>query len=429
MIDIIPASNLDAEAALLGALLVDSDLIPEIAVKPSDFYGMVNELIFTAITTLNDAGKPVEKYAVAEELQRRKILEKCGGLSYLNSLMDSVQTSASARHYATVISEKSLLRGLVDAGKRIYEIGLNGEADVQDSIAQAESALASVLTGRVGIDRGQTLAEAISILYREIDKTVEHKGRIGFTTPWPKLDTFLGGTFPGEMIVWAAAPAQGKSIAVSQLALHTAEKHGQVAMLALEMGTADTVRRMVGKEAEVSSRRIRSGDLNSYHYDRIGDAMNKLNPLPMRIFDRFPKKSVADLRRALTLMAHDGPISAVVVDHANFLADANENTRATKHERLDRTYQALLGLASEFSCVMHVVQHLNREGMKGRPNLEHLRDGGNLEGHAHVVVFPYRPEIETRPDYGQFIIAKNRDGETGDIHMTFDGAKLEWREA
>jgi replicative DNA helicase len=429
VIDAIQPANLDAERALLGALLVDRGLIPEtvVTLKASDFYGHIHEILFDVICKLNTAGKPSEKYAVAEELQRRNALEKCGGLSYLNSLMDSVQTTESARYYATIIREKALLRRLAVAGRNIYELGLNGHADVLDTIASAQRELSAALLGNVGTDRGQTLAEAVDDVIREIDAGFGKSG--GMTTPWPKLDKFMGLLFPGEMCVWAAAPAMGKSIAVSQLALHIAEVFGQVAFLALEMGTSDTVRRMVGKESEVSSRRIRSGDLKPYHYDRIAAAKDKLSPLPIRIFNRFPKKSVADLRRALTLMAQDGPISAVVVDHANFLADANADTRSSKHERLDRVYQELLGIASEFSCVMHVVQHLNRDGMKGRPSLENLRDGGNLEGHAHVVVLPYRPEIETRPEYGQFIIAKNRDGESGPIDMVFNGAALKWSEA
>lgn len=420
--------SVDSERTVLGAMLVDRELIAEMTatLKAADFYAFVHVDIFEAIRSLFDAGNPTEKFAVAQVLKQRNLLEKCGGISYLNALMDTVQTSASARYYAKLIREKAVLRRLVLAGKKIYELGLNGEADVSEAVAQAERELAGALSGIANTDRGQTLQEALLDVWREIDSTVAGKGKARMTTPWPRVDGHTGGAFPGEMVVCAAAPGMGKSIAVAQIALHGAQHHGQVALFALEMGTLDTVRRMLGKEAGVSSRRIRAGDLNPYQYDRIAGAMETLGALPITIFNKFPRKSVADLRRGLLLMSQRDPVRSVIVDHANFLSDANADSKLSKHERLDRLYQELLMIAAEFQCVMYVVQHLNREGMKGRPSLDNLRDGGNLEGHAHAVIFPYRASLDQ--EYGEFIIAKNRDGKAGTVAMEFDGRRLEWRE-
>ena len=190
----------------------------------------------------------------------------------------------------------------------------------------------------------------------------------------------------------AGGPGSGKSLAAGQLAEHVSLRHGPVALFALEMGTADTRRRMLAKLARISTRRLRSGAIRDTDWERISIALGTLAKMPIRIFDRVPRKGTRELRRGLQHMAATNPPRLVIVDHANFLSDAViSDGRSSKHDRLDRMYQELLAIASEFNVVMLLVQHLNREGMMGVPTLAHLRDGGNLEGHAHIVIFAYRP--------------------------------------
>lgn len=423
--------NLEAEGAVLGAMLMDREIVAAVLarIRTEDFYAPAHAPIFAAISRLFDAAKPTDKIAVCEELARVDRLNYCGGPSYLSSLMQTVQTVQSAEHYATIIAEKAVLRRVFNAAVKIQKQALGGEVDVTATLAEIEAEFFKAVSGSFSADLGMSLLDAARSVWNEVDSAVSGTRQPGISSPWPDLDLATGRTFGGEFVVWAAAPQMGKSIAVGQNAIHIAIHDGAVALFALEMGIRKTVRRMLGKEANITSRNLRLGKVYGSDWERLGAAMDKLGRLPVRIFDRTPRKSVSDVRRALLRMSAVEPVKAVFIDHANFLAEAKSSGRMSKTEALDEVYKALLEIASEFDCVMHVVQHLNREGMKGEPNLENLRDGGNLEGHADIVIFPYRPNIAGDPTTGEFIIAKNRDQELRRIGMYFDGARQEWREA
>lgn len=431
-LDRIPPHNLEAEMALLGSLLVDREYIALVApiVKASDFYAHVHETIYGALLELHDTDKPTDKISVAEALRTRDQLDKVGGLSYLSSLMDSVQTAGSAVYYARVIAEKSQLRRLIHVAGQISMLGYEAEEDVAGATLQAEALLRGAIADSAVIDTGTPLLEAVLATYRELDAAAMNAKPVGITTPWPHLDSAIGRFYPGEMPAIAGAPGSGKSIAVTQLAEHIAANHGAVALFALEMGMAATVRRMLAKRAGVSTRHLRSGKLIGKEWERLSEAMGALSTMPLRIFDRVPRKGTHELRRGLQHMALTAPAVGCIVDHANFLTDAAiGDARSSKHDRLDRMYQELLAIATEFNVLMVLVQHLNRDGMTGTPTLANLRDGGNLEGHAHAVIFTHRPDPQNDPRRGQFIVAKSRESRTGVLEMTFDPDHLCWREA
>lgn len=417
--------SLEAETTLLGAMMLDGSVAEHAlaTVTAEDFYAHVHGAIFAAIAKLHDANQPTDFLAVATALGPAK-LKSCGGASYLRSLYDTVQTASSAAYYAQLIAEKATLRRMIAAAGAIAESAYEGEADVAGAIATAEAALRSAVMRTAQADIGESLDVAGARIYRQlIDGS---SSRPGLSSPWPSFDRATGLTFGGEMVVWAAAPGVGKSIAVAQLAMHVAQRHGAVAFFALEMGTAGTMRRLLARAAGIASRRIRLGDLRGDEHERFAAAYETVRTVPVTLFDRTPRRSVTDVRRCVRRIASDAPLMAVVVDHANFLADATAQGRASKHERLDAVYQGLLEIAGEFDCVMHVVQHFSREGASGEPGLHHLRDGGNLEGHANIVVFPMRRDMAREPEIGEFVIAKNRESELCRLPMRFDGFRQEW---
>ncbi len=430
--DRVPPSSVEAEMALLGALLVDREIVPLIApiVKPSDFYAHVHDTIFATILALYDRSEPLDKISLASELRTRGTLEKVGGLSYLSQLMDTVQTAASATYYARIVAEKATLRRLISAGGTIASAAFAGEDDVASAIARAESALQAAIGGSASLDVGAEMSAALGAAWRELSEAQASRVQIGLSTSIAPLDAHTGRLQRGELVVLAGAPGSGKSMLVWQLA-ESCARVAPVAFFALEMGTQDTIRRAIARRSRIATRRLRTGAVRGQEWDRIGESLADLGRLQLRIFDRVPRKSVRDLRRGLQYMQSQGQAAKlVVVDHANFLADAViSDGRSSKHDRLDRMYQELLALASEFDLVMLLVQHLNRDGMQGVPTLAHLRDGGNLEGHAHIAMFVHRPDPTHAPDRGQLILAKNRDGRPGMIEMVFDAEHLEWRPA
>jgi replicative DNA helicase len=431
-VDRIPPHSLEGEAALLGSMMVADDLIPIVlsTVGAGDFYAHVHQPIFEAISFLASAQRPVDLLTVAEELRTRNQLEKCGNVAYLRSLLDTVQSASTAEYWAKIVAEKATLRRLISAGQKIYDLGFNGEEDVDSALTAAMAQVNNAVTSGRRDKSGQHISTVLLEVYDELSDAFTSKTSPALSSPWPTLDRTTGGTFGGELCAWAAAPQVGKSIALAQLAVWIATHHGTVALFPLEMGNKDTTRRLLGKYAKVTNRKMRTGQLESYDWDRIGVGMAELQGLPIWQFDRTPRKTVNDVRLAVMRLSQDQPVKAVVIDHANFLADATDyGSKMSKHERLDRVYQELLSIASEFNCVMHVVQHLNRAGMDSEPSLANLRDGGNLEGHATVVVFPYRPNIEQDPTRAEFIVAKNRNNPLNRIPMYFDGAAQEWSES
>jgi replicative DNA helicase len=435
-IDRIPPSSLEAEQAVLGSLLVDREMLE--AVRPlldsRHFYSVIHALIYTAILRLADRGSPFDKITLAEDLRARGELEKVGGIVALTTLMDTVPTAASAEFYARIVREKAVLRGLISAGTKISQLGYESEDDVPFALGEADRYLrALVERGPVRVVESELTGVVASRLFDAMDAAIDPTfcgvaGEKAQQTPWAAVNESTGGFYPGELVAWPSAPAMGKSGAVSTLASFLAGRYGGVGIFPLEMGKENTTRRLIAMHSCVTTRRQRlATDLRPADFERIGAAVGWLRALPLYIFER-RHKSLADIRQALKAhAATDSPLRAIVIDHVNFLLEANESReRSTKHERLDRVYRELLDLAEEFRVVVHAVQHVNREGMKGRPTLADIRDGGNIEGHAHAIIFPFRAhptgsDVERRE--AEFIIAKVRDGEPQTCPMQFLG----WR--
>jgi replicative DNA helicase len=429
-LDRVPPHNIEAEMALLGSVLIDRTIVPIVAqhLDGPVFYAHIHETLWQTILRLYDADQPIDKISVAEELRRRDALERIGGLPYLNLLMDSVQTAASAEYYAKIVREKAILRELIAAGRKIIELAYDGEEDVVAAVDAAEQLVRDAGGGVAAADVGITASEAAFRIWKEFDAAAAGPKTSGMRTPWKAINAITGGFFPGEMCIWPAAAKMGKSSALNTLAHYTAEEEGLVLYFALEMGWRNTIRRLIATVGNIEARLIRKGELNRFETDRFGEGMEAIASLRLRCFNR--RKSVADIRRIARRLHHDEPVKAIIVDHVGFLSDVTRRPRGVSmNEALNLAYIELLELAEELGCVVHAVAHINREGMKrGEPRLEDIRDGGNPEGHAHVIIAPYRPDPINDPTSGKFIILANREGGTGAIDMSFEGKRNLWRE-
>ena len=432
-VDRIPPNNLEAEMAVLGSVLVDRASLNVVdgLVRANDFYALVHETIFAEMLELARAGKPIDKITLAERLRDRGHLELVGGVPYLNSLMDTVPTAASASYYATIVREKAQLRALIHVGGEIARLGFDGEIDADRAVSDAATALRNA-TDRAGASTGGiSLVSALRTRYESLTKlaygvAVDDSQK----TPWAGVNALVGGFRPGELVVWPSAPKMGKSAALTMLADFIAAHYGAVAMFALEMGVDASTMRLLALYSGISARAQRAGELNDADLERIAESQAAIASRPITLFDLSCSR-LADMRRELHALSKAAPIAAVIVDHVNFLTDVDgvRGDRTTKHERLDRVYRELLRIAKEFGCVMHAVQHVSREGMRGQPTLADIRDGGNPEGHAHAVIFPYRPKpmgsAQERSE-GEFIVAAAREGDPGVVPMRFIGYRGMW---
>lgn len=389
------------------------------------------------MTDLLQAHAPVEVLAVADELRDRDALERVGGLSYLRTLTDTVQTVASATYYAKIVREKALLRGLIHAGMEIAEAGYEGEDDAQHAVATASRALGSVVEGATS-KRGSTMAEAL--------KRHDARALLGvvYLTPFPRLDAITSGFTGDELVVWAGDTGVGKTFLLCMLAAYVAERYGPVAYFATEMGEFKTVERFIALYSGVSTRRQRRNLLaergedspfakpfDAWERDAVAQARGVLETLPIYIFDGSlsTDEIVAQCRR----LHRASPLSSVVVDTLGSVAELATGPlgrgEPTTHDRQKRAVSSLKALSGELGAPLHVAHHLARpDSRSARTWKERLKDGGNIENVMTTGIEPHR-ELKDGSMQFSLIVHKARDGDDGlKVKMRFLGAQARWME-
>ncbi|MBV8689293.1 MAG: replicative DNA helicase, partial [Candidatus Eremiobacteraeota bacterium] len=428
VIDRIPPQNLEAEQALLGSLLVDREIAGVVAeiVKPSDFYAHVHETIYQAIMQLYDRGEPLDKIAVSEELQRREMLERVGGLPYLSSLMDTVQTAASASYYAKIVREKATLRGLIHAGTEISRLGFESEADVEGALDRCEQ-----LVFEVGSHQqpGEFVAikELMKPAFEQIDRLFHQRGdRTGLTTGFNDVDQMTTGLHPGNLVIVAARPGFGKTSLALNMAVATAKEDDlPVAFFSLEMTRDEIMQRLICAEANLNSLNIRKGNIRDRDWVTMSDAMGRLNELPIYLDDQ-GSITVPEIRSRCRRLKSLHGLGIVFIDYLQLLRPGLTARSANRNEELSEICRALKATAKDLKVPVVALAQLNRalEARQDKhPMLSDLRDSGAIEQEADLVAFLYRdgyynPDA-TEADLTELILAKQRNGPTGMVKLRF----------
>jgi hypothetical protein len=282
-----------------------------------------------------------------------------------------------------------------------------------------------------------TLSDLLHAAVKRTEDAVENGPRVQ-ASPWAHLNAALGGNVvssgfsPTETAIWAAVPGGGKSAATWMVADHAAAKHEGTAVIAsIEMGEIDAVQRLISLYSGITTSQLRSGQLSTQEWEKLAYTEKHLGNRRLAILGR-DGRNLDSLHKSLESIASKTKISCVVVDHLGKINQAKSVTR-NRNDSVEDVIEALANMAIEYDCVMHVVQHLNRVGYGQRPTLGNLRDGGNTEGHANIVIFPYRqrpndPRLEYR-EKGELILEKCRDGFTGSLPMKYVGERYMWVES
>lgn len=427
-VDRIPPQNLEAEMALLGSILVDREIMGIISeiVRASDFYAHVHESIYSVLEHLYDRGEPLDKITVGEELRRRGDLEKTGGLSYLSSLMDTVQTAASAAYYAKIVREKAVLRSLIHAGTQITQLGYENEEDVEGALDQSEQ-LVYEIGMRQNTGEFTPVSRLLKPAFEHIDKLFHNRGdRTGLTAGFRDIDEMTTGFQPGNFIILAARPGMGKtSFALNMAVAASREETDPVAFFSLEMSNDELVQRLICAEAHISMHDMRRGNIKPHHWEKISDAMGVLNELPIYLDDT-GGLSVSEIRSRCRRLKSGGGLSAVFIDYLQLLRPGVLSKGANRNEELSDICRTLKVTAKDLGVPIVALAQLNR-GVEARtdkrPMLSDLRDSGSLEQEADMVSFLYREGYYhndvAEPDLTEFIIAKHRNGPTGTVKLRF----------
>lgn len=434
---IIPPQNTDAEASLLGAVLIDCDAIVKIAdiVSSSDFYDPKHGRIFEAITQLYEKHNPIDVLTLSDQLKSTGFIDYIGGAAYLTQLTNFVPTAAHVEQYAEIVAQKALRRRLIKVSQDTVELGYNEERDLQELIEEAETRLFEVSQKHVK----QDISSIESILgesFDRLDELHKDKGTLrGIPTGFKDLDNILAGLQRSDLFILAARPSMGKTAFSLGLAHSIALKAQEpVLIFSLEMSKEQLVDRMLATESGVDAWALRTGNLTDTDFEKIGHAMGALSEAQIYIDDT-PGITVSDLRTKARREAHVRPLGLIIVDYLQLMSGGSRFAgQSNRVQEISEISRGLKGIARELNVPLIALSQLSRS-VESRtpqiPQLQDLRESGSIEQDADVVAFLYRedyynPESE-RKNIMDVFIRKHRNGPTGAVELYFDREKQRFR--
>ncbi len=428
----VPPQNVDAEMSLLGAVLIDEEVLADVTehVKPKDFYDKRHGIIFDAIMRLYEKNKPVDLLTLTDELRRKKEIDEVGGSAYLTELTNYVPTSAHAESYAEIVAQKAVRRRLIKASGEISELGYDEETTTQELLQQAEAELFAVSDQSLN----QDLTSLESILTDSFDRLEElhrNKGALrGVRTGYRDLDNMTAGLQRSDLIILAARPAMGKTTLVTNLAYNVATIAKQpVLFFSLEMSKEQLVDRMLADASGVDSWNIRTGNLSDEDFSKLSEAMGEMAEAPIFIDDT-PGVSVLEMRTKARRAAHEQPLGLIIIDYLQLMQGSGRDN-GNRVQEVSEISRGLKLLARELNVPVIALSQLSRN-VENRspqiPQLADLRESGSIEQDADIVMFIYReayynPETE-RENVTDLIIAKHRNGPVGKVELYFHPERL-----
>jgi replicative DNA helicase len=432
-----PPQNSEAEASLLGALLIDSDAIVKIAdnVAAEDFYEPRHQKIYEAINQLYEGHQSIDVLTLSDQLKNNSLLDSVGGASYLTELTNFVPTAAHVEQYADIVSQKALRRRLINASKEITGLGYDESKELRELIEEAETRLFEVSQTHVKqsvISLETILAES----FDRLDDLHKDKNKIrGVPTGFKDLDSTLAGFQKSDLVILAARPSMGKTALALNFAHNIAVQSNQpVLIFSLEMSKEQLVDRLLSMESGVDAWALRTGNLTDADFEKIGQAMGTLSEAQIFIDDT-PGITVSDLRTKARREAHQRPLGLIIVDYLQLMSGGRRfGGESNRVQEISEISRGLKGVARELNVPVLALSQLSRS-VESRspqiPQLADLRESGSIEQDADVVAFIYREEYYNpdtdRKRLTDVFIKKHRNGPTGGVELYFDNEKQRFR--
>ena len=427
----------ELEKAVLGALMIEKDAYSQVSeiLRPESFYEHRHQLIYEAIRRLNIEQKPVDILTVAEQLKSTDQLEEVGGPFYITQLSGMVASSTHIEFHARIIAQKALARELITYTSNIQTKAFDATQDVDELMQEAEGKLFEISQQNLNKDYTQ-IDPVIQEAYDMIQKAAARSdGLSGIASGFFKLDKITGGWQNSDLVILAARPAMGKTAFALSMAKNIAvDQRVPVAFFSLEMSNVQLVNRLIANVCEITSDKIKSGQLAPYEWGQLDFKIKELIGAPLFIDDS-PQLSVFELRTKARRLVREHGIRLIMIDYLQ-LMNASGMSFGSRQEEVSTISRSLKGLAKELNIPILALSQLNRgvesrEGIEGkRPQLSDLRESGAIEQDADMVCFIHRPEYyhiyedsAGRDLHGmaEIIIAKHRNGAVGDVLLTFKG--------
>jgi replicative DNA helicase len=422
-----PWSN-EAEQAVLGAMLLDQDASLSAAQLLVDdmFYREAHRRLFRAMVALVERRSVIDHITLRDELLRRGELDAIGGYDYVAELADAVPTAANLEYHAKIVKEKAILRKLIETATGIITEAYDGHTTASELLDAAESRIFQVSQQR----SEEGFARLKEMLWPTMERieTLQKSGKAitGVPSGFTDLDNLTSGFQGGELVIVAARPSMGKTAFVLNIATHAAvEQHG-VAIFSLEMSKESLVQRMLTAEARVDSQLVRRGMLRDFDFTKLARAAGVLQQCPVWIDDT-PALTLLEMRSKARRLKAENDVQLIVVDYLQLMR--SPEYADNRVQEISDISRSLKGLAKELGVPVVALSQLSRaseqRGGERKPILSDLRDSGAIEQDADLVMFIHRPEYYDREDeskrgLAEIMLAKHRNGPTGDVHLRFN---------
>jgi len=424
----VPPQNLEAEEAVLGAMLLSETAIGSVTeiLDASDFYRGSHGTIYRTCLALWSKGEPVDAITLANELEERGELEQVGGASRVAELAALVSATANVEHYARIVKETATLRGLIRAGQEIVRLGQERIGETTELVDRAEQIVFDLSQERVRGDFdhiGPLLTESFERITKLYEAGVDVTGvPCGFRD----LDRLTSGFQPGNLVILAARPSMGKSALALCIAANLGVRSSMpVALFTLEMSKAEVTQRLMCSEAKVESDRVRSGKLTQEDWPRLTAACDKLMKAPIYVDDTGSITMMELRSKARRLKAREPALGLIVVDYLQLMTSGG--TVENRVQEVSQISRNLKVLARDLDVPILALSQLSRaveQRHDKRPILSDLRESGSIEQDADLVFFVYRDEYYNGDESDQqglaeVILAKHRNGPTGSEKLSF----------
>lgn len=425
--------NLEAERSVLGAILVNNELHEDIAdrLDAGDFFRDAHRRIYQAAEKLLEDDKAVDLITLKDELIRTGELEEVGGPAYIASLADGVPRSANIAHYADIVREKARLRDAIHTANKLLSASYLAEEPARDIVADAAESLLDLTGSSVSskpILIGDLMSSGMTAL--ETKAAIGGGGVTGLPTGYANLDEMTAGLHDANLIIFGARSSQGKTALVLNVAANIAKARQDASILvfSLEMSKEEIFERMLASESRVDSHRLRTGNLTDREWGKVANGMSALAEMKIYIDDD-ANVGIREIRARARQAKKEHGLALIVVDYLQLLKGRGKFD--TRSQEVGSFSRGLKRLAKELKLPIIALSQLSRAPEAGpnrkarRPQLSDLRESGDIEQDADLVILIYRPEPKDgEPEYAILIIAKQRNGPTGDVKVLWDAASV-----
>ncbi len=433
--------NLEAERAVLGSMLLDQHVIPDVLriLKPEDFYEAGHQVAFKCMLDLYNEGKPVDLTLLSDVLRRKGELDAVGGYVYLANLEQFVLSTSAASDHARMVQEKSALRRLMAAADTILRESSEERRNVEDQIEMAERLIFEVSqqnqTGKfmsLEVLMEDTIGEILHLYESREPKS-------GLQTQMKDLDKIIGGFEPSALVILAARPSIGKTAFALNIVRNVALFEGKpVGFFSLEMGADQLNMRLLCSEARIPSHRVRKGLIKEQEWEKLRETASRMMQVPIFIDDTAGLTIMQLRSRARRLKAQRPDLALIVVDYLQLMQGLGGSRESNRQQEVAEISRGLKGLAKELRVPVLALSQLSRgieqrsgKEKSARPMLSDLRESGAIEQDADVVMFVHRERVEIQKDEDgkladrslpiptEIVVGKNRNGPIGTAEMLF----------